>query len=289
MRWPPHKSRGTLARMRIREQFRSLPSKAKTLVGILLTIAVDRALKIWVPEGQEANFIVRALQRLRHAMSLIDTKYLIGAALAAAGLYLWDERKRLSGSVRTVWNQASALGGHTVDNRGGIGMPTVTVESPPQLSQAQKDRKLPALDAVRDTIRRMHPFINRGEQLQGGLWNAYATRSGDEFVVRLRDFRDELEAEVRTLTELRHRHSEYQDIVAATDLSDWESWHRAMSDYLVISQVVRTYVREGAQPDTIRLFSGQQEEAFHVALVRFIRWHNEATARLDQICRVVAA
>ena len=105
---------------------------------------------------------------------------------------------------------------------------------PPRQTQDQKDRKLRALDKVRAQILEMQPLINLGEKTQWGAWNSFATSNERDYLLDLQKFRDDLDAGIRKLNELRDQSAEYDDIVSGTRLPDWESWVQAASQHLVI-------------------------------------------------------
>ena len=90
--------------------------KAKAIFALLGAIALERALKWWVPEGEEGNFLIRALQWLRDALTDLRTDWLIVALVTAIGLYGWDERKRWMaaigrriGAATSLWPKRSHL------------------------------------------------------------------------------------------------------------------------------------------------------------------------------------
>jgi hypothetical protein len=265
---------------------RSLPGKAKLalvfLVGTTAEIALERLLKIWVPEGQEASFIVRVLQSVRDIAAIVRSDWLLVGAGTAFGLYIWDERRRWLTTLRRLWSRLRPT-------KDGVFAPSPVAHSSRPQSPDQKDRKIRALDKLRTQARKMHYLINRAERLSSGAWNAFVGGKGLEYSNELRAFRDEFETEARELNSLRDQFPEYDDAIAATRMPDEPKWIRDIGDHLVISQALFNYLKEGTPNDVFVRLASEDAEAFSQFVQGFIRWHNNARACLDQLCREVAA
>lgn len=69
---------------------------------------------------------------------------------------------------------------------------------------------------------------------------------------------------------------------------DREVWVRTIGDHLVTSQMLFTHLREGTPNNVFVHLASEQAEPFSKFVIDYTHWHNNARARLDQLCREVA-
>jgi hypothetical protein len=100
----------------------SMPAKAWAAVlfvcAAVAVWAIQRILDYAVPEGEEQNVAVRALQGVREMMGIVPLDWLVVAAITALSLFAWDERQNIR-------NLALAAG------RWFAAAPTVVTDDPP--------------------------------------------------------------------------------------------------------------------------------------------------------------
>jgi len=153
------------------------------------------------------------------------------------------------------------------------------------LSPEQRERKLRVLDKLRAHLLVMQPLIREGERLQWGAWNAFHTGHGVEYHHDLKEFRDELDKQARALNAMRDQHSEYDDIITATVMPNWETWVQAASAHFILMQALSNYLDLKTPQDPFSHIVRHSSETLHAAVIDYIRWHNDVRTRLDQMCR----
>lgn len=181
--------------------WRALPAKGKALVGLLAALALERVVNYLVPEGQEGSVISRFL----HVASEMSG-YLLVAALTAAALYAWDERRRLKAAF--AWRRPPA-------QRPGVTV-TTTVHAVRQPATAAVDipHKIEAIDRLRRTVEQLEPWIKRGHQLSTNEWRNIV--KGEAQVQALRSsiwsWRDEHTRIAGELDHLRDANDKFPDV-----------------------------------------------------------------------------
>ena len=162
-------------------------------------------------------------------------------------------------------------------------------QQPRVLSQEQRDRKLRALDKLREQVRKMQPLINRAERLGSpSAWNAFSTRKHADYNIDLLDFKGDFDRETRTLNAIRDQFPEYEDAMQSTFMPDREKWIGHVGDHLVTSQALFTYLKPETTADVFQRLASEDAEKFSKFVRSYIDWHNHARVSLDHLCREVA-
>ena len=295
-----------MAEKKWQRRLRRLPTKARAslvfALGALATIALDRILKLLVPEGQEGKTITGLLQKVRDVVSEVPTGYLVVIALTAFLLYAWDERERWIDAIRgwaRRWRTPAVAAGDTLVATGILGqVPKPSIQgtynpdaapiappAPRTPSTYEVEQKLIVLDRFLRMLRGVvKDLVQNGPRLPSSAWNAFKRpEHNDGYFDALMRYRDGISLIRQTLEELHAKHAEYTDIVAATSLPSNPTILSATENFLVTFQYLSTYLKADAPSEVFNHIMGHRVMAMEQAQREFLEWQKNAIRALVNI------
>jgi hypothetical protein len=281
-------------RKKIRTWLPTLPAKlwaALVVSGFwVLQIALDRFIKLYIPEGQEAGHASRALQWLRELLNSIPVGYFVVAATTAALLYAWDDRLRIaqvfsrllgtvafglqwvfkpwfahtqpSSSMTLVW------GGHTE-------APRRTPEFGYELAQRVRviDTALALLGTEMDAI------LLRATRIQTEAYRAFREpERGEQYLSDVRELGQSLRRLREKFATLSISNPQHDDITP--DASPIYHLASNVEGLWVRWQELVDYLNENTHCDAFMRLMGDGTRDVEAMIQRVSRWRNENRDRL---------